>query len=68
MFYAQHTSHTKLPTTSSSGALLCHLKKKQGSEGEVRGGVTVTAYYLFSSPQEDSLQRAVWKGLKCEGQ
>lgn len=68
MFYAQHTSYTKLPITYSSGALLCHQKKKEGPEGEVRGGVTVTAHYLSSPPQEDSLQRAVWKGLKCEEQ
>lgn len=57
MFYAQHTSYTKLPITYSSGALLCHQKKKEGPEGEVRGGVTVTAYYFPLLPK-----RTVSKG------
>lgn len=60
MLYAQHIHLTPnfLPLTSS-GALLCHPKKKQGPEGGRRGRVTVTAYYVSSSPQEVSLQRAV---------
>lgn len=70
MFYAQHTSYTKLPTTYSSGALLCHPKKKQGPEGEVRSGNCNSTLPFLYSPRGQSpkggMERIKMRGAVTE--